>query len=736
MGDPVDLAFRAKESAPEPIHDKMPAPAMNAAPETKAASDEEAVPNKEAEQDRPRDPLMQWLKYRCKNLDETEAVAASFAIPEMERCGHSKVLMAEFLIRAIRDCTWRERESAMALITSAADLLHDMKGAHDAFIKLGFKHSRYDEMKVEVERLRQVFDNLKYLREAHVLLDQMGSKSPEDIERRSWVTILGASSAYNGTPLWTLAEGSSISKLLHDPNLKLFLFLRRTYLTNGGALDLETLRSEGGPLRDSPVATERSSTIFFTERDGTANQTAHYQSITSQQPYRNKSFEELRFEDYMQGRRYGNTNGQAGSFGQTTGSGRAAFGSNNTSAAPSVQPQSQPPPCSSNDGGSFQGGRGRDGGEYGVVQFGSQDDATTAIMRFQGYSYGGRPLHLDYARYPNPSVTGCQQPPMAKLKSPSPTAKPNMIAPSRSMVAPHGIAPTGKKFSKRIINLEPIFKDFQPIMKPGEKWRLHGVPFITMQSHPDGPTIRALLDTGACITKASKQWLVENYPDASIQPMDKPLVLNGSFGSGTCTEFATVVLLFPVEDAKGAHALARVEEEVHLFGEADRTILIGADIIGSRNIKIDLDERKAWFGSHGFWAPLSKYKRPSTNTLPEPKPPLKRPDPSSGSKDNGPSPYPPLERPVSSPKSPTHMPASPEHRNGCKEDSPVPDAGLERPKSSPKSPTNTPESPVYSPTSPTYFPTSPKYSTARPTYSSTCPTYSPTSPTYTPGVQN
>lgn len=37
----------------------------------------------------------------------------------------------------------------------------------------------------------------------------------------------------------------------------------------------------------------------------------------------------------------------------------------------------------------------------GVVLFGSQQDAATAIEKFQGYAYGGRPLGLDYARYPD-----------------------------------------------------------------------------------------------------------------------------------------------------------------------------------------------------------------------------------------------------------------------------------------------------------------------------------------------
>lgn len=68
----------------------------------------------------------------------------------------------------------------------------------------------------------------------------------------------------------------------------------------------------------------------FTERDttSTANQTIAYQSITCQPAYKNKTFEELRLEDYAQGRRYGNSNGQAGGFGASTG-----FGGNNVFGA-------------------------------------------------------------------------------------------------------------------------------------------------------------------------------------------------------------------------------------------------------------------------------------------------------------------------------------------------------------------------------------------------------------------
>lgn len=70
----------------------------------------------------------------------------------------------------------------------------------------------------------------------------------------------------------------------------------------------------------------------FSEKDGaTGNASSQYQTITFQQPYQNYSLEELRVVDYNQGRRYGNQNGQAGAFGQSTGFG--GFGSNNTTTA-------------------------------------------------------------------------------------------------------------------------------------------------------------------------------------------------------------------------------------------------------------------------------------------------------------------------------------------------------------------------------------------------------------------
>jgi RNA recognition motif-containing protein len=37
----------------------------------------------------------------------------------------------------------------------------------------------------------------------------------------------------------------------------------------------------------------------------------------------------------------------------------------------------------------------------GVVEFANQEDAATAIAKFQGYSYGNRPLGLSYVKYIN-----------------------------------------------------------------------------------------------------------------------------------------------------------------------------------------------------------------------------------------------------------------------------------------------------------------------------------------------
>jgi nuclear pore complex protein Nup98-Nup96 len=66
----------------------------------------------------------------------------------------------------------------------------------------------------------------------------------------------------------------------------------------------------------------------YSEKD--AGGTQQFQTITFQQPYTNYSLEELRVVDYNQGRRYGNQNGQAGAFGQSTGFGGFGNTSNTT----------------------------------------------------------------------------------------------------------------------------------------------------------------------------------------------------------------------------------------------------------------------------------------------------------------------------------------------------------------------------------------------------------------------
>ena len=36
-----------------------------------------------------------------------------------------------------------------------------------------------------------------------------------------------------------------------------------------------------------------------------------------------------------------------------------------------------------------------------MVEFGTEDDAETAIAKFTGYQYGGRPLGLTFVKYSN-----------------------------------------------------------------------------------------------------------------------------------------------------------------------------------------------------------------------------------------------------------------------------------------------------------------------------------------------
>lgn len=67
------------------------------------------------------------------------------------------------------------------------------------------------------------------------------------------------------------------------------------------------------------------------EPNSSTNQQNSFQSISFQTPYAKFSPEELRLADYAQGRKYGNSNGQAGAFGATSGFG-GGFGTSQPAA--------------------------------------------------------------------------------------------------------------------------------------------------------------------------------------------------------------------------------------------------------------------------------------------------------------------------------------------------------------------------------------------------------------------
>nr|POE74731.1 nucleoporin [Quercus suber] len=88
-----------------------------------------------------------------------------------------------------------------------------------------------------------------------------------------------------------------------------------------------------GASTSVPMSNQGSAAVpfqAFSEKDGASSSTSAYQSLAFQEPYKNQSFEELRTQDYVQGRRFGNTNGQAGSFGTSTGFGGFGAANNTT----------------------------------------------------------------------------------------------------------------------------------------------------------------------------------------------------------------------------------------------------------------------------------------------------------------------------------------------------------------------------------------------------------------------
>ncbi|KAK9373774.1 nuclear protein 96-domain-containing protein [Lipomyces chichibuensis] len=101
--------------------------------------------------------------------------------------------------------------------------------------------------------------------------------------------------------------------------------------TNTGATGTTTT-GFGGGFAASIGTTNQGTTVPFEpvqEKEASSNITNAFQSISCMPAYQKFSFEELREQDYAQGRRYGNASG-AGAFGKPTGFGTGTFGQTNT----------------------------------------------------------------------------------------------------------------------------------------------------------------------------------------------------------------------------------------------------------------------------------------------------------------------------------------------------------------------------------------------------------------------
>ncbi|KAF2739627.1 hypothetical protein EJ04DRAFT_508511 [Polyplosphaeria fusca] len=130
----------------------------------------------------------------------------------------------------------------------------------------------------------------------------------------------------------------------------------------------------GGGAQNQPSQNNGTGATPFTPfAEKEASGTSQYQTITFQAPYQNYSLEELRAVDYNQGRRYGNSNGQAGAFGQNTGFG--GFG-NNTSASSGFGSNTNTN-TGGGGGGLFGGGGGSSFGQTNNTTFGSTPSTNT-----------------------------------------------------------------------------------------------------------------------------------------------------------------------------------------------------------------------------------------------------------------------------------------------------------------------------------------------------------------------
>ncbi|KAK9432606.1 nuclear protein 96-domain-containing protein [Lipomyces doorenjongii] len=108
--------------------------------------------------------------------------------------------------------------------------------------------------------------------------------------------------------------------------------------TNTGSTTGATNTGFGSGFGASIGTTNQGTTVPFEpvqEKEASSNVTNAFQSISCMPAYQKFSFEELREQDYAQGRRYGNASG-AGAFGKPTGFGTGTFGQTNTFGQPTT----------------------------------------------------------------------------------------------------------------------------------------------------------------------------------------------------------------------------------------------------------------------------------------------------------------------------------------------------------------------------------------------------------------
>ncbi|KAK9447074.1 nuclear protein 96-domain-containing protein [Limtongia smithiae] len=154
----------------------------------------------------------------------------------------------------------------------------------------------------------------------------------------------------------------------------------------GSAATTNTATPAFGTGLGSTAATTNQGTVTpfdpLKEKEPTSNVTSVYQSITCMPAYQAFSFEELREQDYAQGRRFGNGSASgAGAFGKPTGFGSTTFGQSSTSAFGQ--------PAANTGGGLFGSTTAAQPSAFGGGGFGSTTNTNTGLFGQQKPAAGG-----------------------------------------------------------------------------------------------------------------------------------------------------------------------------------------------------------------------------------------------------------------------------------------------------------------------------------------------------------